>query len=230
MSRLLNLLRRTVEVSCCVVVLTAGSSARASDLPQPVLQWLAAQTQVSSWTADLTQTRKLKSLTQPLISNGRVWFAVPNKIRWELGSPARTIAVRGVGDLVVVYPLLKRAERFSLNGSGPWKEVIALMEGGFFRDAAEFDRQFKVLSVTTTNAICTLQLQPKSSGARRMMPLFTLAFGVSDHGLVGTELQFADGSTLRNEFANAIRNPQLEESVFVPPVDPSYTVVEPMKR
>ena len=31
-------------------------------------------------------------------------------------------------------------------------------------------------------------------------------------------------------FLDETGNPKLEESVFVPPIDPSYTVVEPMKR
>src|SRR6266478_1010237 len=56
--------------------------------------WFNAQTNVQSWSAEVIQTRSLKTLTQPLIAHGRVWFAAPNRFRWEIGTPAKTIAVR----------------------------------------------------------------------------------------------------------------------------------------
>ena len=230
MTRLSATLRRGLGLVWLLVLLAGAPCLPAADLPQPVQAWLSAQTNVLSWSAEFTQTRRLKSLTQPLVTQGRVWFRVPNRIRWELGTPAQTVAVRGAEDFVVAYPKLKRAERYSLSGSGPWKEALALLEGGFLRDPAEFDRQFKVMTVSTTNSVCTVQLQPKSGGARRMMPLFTLAFGAVDHVLVATELQLADGSTLRNEFSGSVLNPKLEDSIFSPPIDASYTIVEPMKR
>src|SRR5215831_15574805 len=70
--------------------------------------WLAAQTNIHSWSADFIQTRVLKSLAQPLTATGHVWFAFPNRFRWELGNPPQTIAVREAGELLIVYPKLKR--------------------------------------------------------------------------------------------------------------------------
>ena len=33
-------------------------------------------------------------VNQVLTESGHVWFAAPNRFRWELGHPAKTIAVR----------------------------------------------------------------------------------------------------------------------------------------
>src|SRR5438128_2520153 len=60
----------------------------------PLTQWLNAQTNIQTWEAEVTQTRTLKTLAQPLVSYGHVWFAAPNRFRWEIGNPAQTIAVR----------------------------------------------------------------------------------------------------------------------------------------
>src|SRR4051812_40808007 len=68
----------------------------------PVSAWLAAQTNLQTWSADLTQTRRLKTLTQPLTSTGHVWFVAPNQFRWEIGSPAQTIAVRAGEEMLVI--------------------------------------------------------------------------------------------------------------------------------
>src|SRR5690349_12057324 len=69
-----------------------------------VATWLAKQKDLQTWSADFVQTRTLKSLTKPLTSKGHVWFATPNRFRWELGSPPQTIAVRAEKEMLVIYP------------------------------------------------------------------------------------------------------------------------------
>src|SRR5579885_681698 len=119
----------------------------AAELNPSVASWLANQTNVQSWSADFVQTRSFKSLSKPLTKRGHVWFAAPNRFRWELGSPAETIAVRATNELLVIYPRLKRVERFSLAGNqtGPWKDALALLEAGFPRSAADLESQYNIL-------------------------------------------------------------------------------------
>ena len=52
---------------------------------------------------------------------------------------------------------------------GPWRDALALLEASFPRNRAEMESRFRLLSVTQTNAVWQLALQPKSSLARRMM-------------------------------------------------------------
>ena len=44
-----------------------------------------------------------------------------------------------------------------------------------------------------------------------------------------TELHFADGSTLRNDFKNPALNPKFEEKLFTPEIPPDYKSIEPLK-
>jgi outer membrane lipoprotein-sorting protein len=48
--------------------------------------------------------------------------------------------------------------------------------------------------------------------------------------LLANELRFADGSSLRNDFTNAVLNPKLDDSMFSPPIPPDFKVVEPLKQ
>ncbi len=204
----------------------------AAESPLALQKFLSAQTNLQTWSADLTQIRQLKTLTQPLVSMGHVWFAAPNKFRWEIGSPAQTIAVRGSDEMLVLYPRLKRVEKYPLSGEkmGQWKDTLALLEAGFPRSQAELEKQFKVVSVTPSNDVNVVTLQPKSSSARRMMPQITLSFATNDFQLRATELQFGDGSTMRNEFRRAELNPKLDELLFAPKIDGDFKIVEPMKQ
>src|SRR5678815_5093318 len=62
----------------------AAAQLFAADNNRLVDSWLNAQTNIQTWTADVVQTRNLKSLARPLSKEGRVWFAAPNRFRWEI--------------------------------------------------------------------------------------------------------------------------------------------------
>lgn len=197
-----------------------------------ITSWLNAQTNIQSWSADVTQIRSLKTLTQPLSATGHVWFAAPNQFRWEVGKPAQTIAVRKSDEMLVIYPRLKRAERYAFNGhqNGPWKETLALLEAGFPRNEADLNRQFRILRVNDSSEAVRLDLEPRSAAGKHMMPRLSISFSPQNFTLRETELQFADGSTMRNIFTNPVLNPKVDPALFDPKLSPDYKIVEPMKQ
>src|SRR6185312_5318655 len=88
----------------CLVVFIAFLHERplASDANPELTAWLNSQTNIQTWSAEVIQKRMLKSLTQPLTATGHVWFAAPDRFRWELGDPPETIAVRRPDQLLVI--------------------------------------------------------------------------------------------------------------------------------
>lgn len=215
-------------LSC--LAMGATGSVRAAEAP--VAAWLNAQTNLQSWSASVKQIRSFKTLAQPLEESGRVWFEAPKRFRWEIGSPPKTIAVRESDQMLVIYPRLKRAERFSLTGSqaGPWKETLALLEAGFPRSQAELDARFRIVSQSRTNDLCEISLQPRAASARRMMPLLKVSFSAGDLMLRATELHFADGSFMRNVFSDGTVNPKLDPGLFQPKLEADIQVVDPLTQ
>ena len=134
--------------------------------------------------------------------------------------------------MLVIYPKLKRAEKYPLTAgqTGQWRDTLALLEAGFPRSQAELESRFRVLAEATTNDFHEITLQPKSPSARRIMPQIRLAFSTKDFILRSTELQFADGSTMRNDFTRARLNPTLDESIFTPKLEGDFRMVEPLKQ
>ena len=132
-------------------------------------RWFAAQAELKTWSAELVQIRKLKALKRPLRTPGRVWFSAPGKFRWEIGDPAQTIAVRGPDALVVMYPRLKRAERYPLNGAvaGRWRDALTLLESGFPRSRTELEKSFKIVSMKRDGNYAEFTMVPKSAETRR---------------------------------------------------------------
>jgi outer membrane lipoprotein-sorting protein len=213
-------------------IFTALQNIRADETNSVLDAWFAVQKNLHTWSADFVQTRLLKTLTQPLVARGHVVFSIPHDFRWELGRPVQTIALRHGDEMSVIYPRLKRVERYPLGAAAPveWRDTMSLLQAGFPRDRKEFDAQFQILSLTATNGIWQMSLQPTSSFARRMMPELRIGLATNDFSLASTELVFVDGSRMRNDFTNAVLNPALDEKLFEwsPPAD--FKIIEPLKR
>jgi len=213
-------------------IASALQNVRADETNSVLERWFTAQKNVHTWSADFVQTRALKTLTQPLIANGHISFAMPNDFRWELGQPAQTIALRHGDEMFVIYPRLKRAECYPLGAGTPteWRDTMSLLQAGFPRDRKEFEAQFQILSLAATNGVWQFSLQPKSAFARRMMPELRIGLATNDFSLASTELVFVDGSRMRNDFTNAVLNPTLDEKLFQwsPPAD--FKVTNPFAK
>lgn len=212
----------------CLLARAAGAEPSVALLDR----WISAQTDLHTWTADCTQTRSLRVLSQPLVSNGKVWVMAPDRFRWELGEPAQTIALRQPDQLLIVYPRLKRVEKYPLRAAqpGPWKDALALLEASFPRSREDLDSHFRVLSVTETNSMMRVTLQPRSASARKFMAEIQVSVRTNDFSPLATELRFSDGSSMRNDFTNAVVNAPLKQELFDAKLDSDFSVVEPLRQ
>jgi outer membrane lipoprotein-sorting protein len=219
-----------------VILILTTQALTAADAPEtlsaPVKSWLAAQGEIHTWSADLVQTRTLQSLTEPLTAKGRVWFEAPGRFRWELGQPPQTIAISTLTNLYIIYPRLKRVEVIELAGQqgGPWRSALDMLEAGFPRTEKDMLEHYTVASQNVAGSICKLDLHPRVDMVRRMMPRLEIDFDTNDFMLRGTELEFADGSTMRNDFTNIVKNPTVDETNFSPAIPANYTIVHPQVR
>jgi len=231
-----RLARGRYALSCCLCLLyslapllsQAATTARLDGLFD---HWIEVQTNLQSWSADFTQTRSLKVLAQPLISTGKVWVA-SGQFRWELGQPPQTIALRQPDQLVIIYPRLKRAEKYSLSGAppGPMKDALALLDASLPRNRASMEERFRLLSATETNGTLVVALEPKSASARKFISGIQIGFRTNDFAMASTEMTFADGSRLRNDFMNVALNQAITPDRFEAKLTPDFTVVEPLRK
>ena len=205
------------------------SPVNAAESPAVLDRWLANQTNVTSWTAEFTQVRHLKALTQPLTTPGRLWYEAPDRFRWELGVPAQSIAIRRGDTLLILSPKLRRAEKYSIEAAarGPMKEAMSLLDTGFPRDAADFNRRFELLRLVEEPGAHRFELQPRDARARQLLPFLSLTVQAADLGLAATSIRFADGSELQTLFTNAVRNPKVDPALFDPTPPPDFKLAKP---
>jgi len=219
-------------VGCSLVALSAVSTvAQETTNNAQFNHWFEVQTNLHSWCADFTQTRTLKVLNQPLVSTGKVWVT-PGEFRWELGQPVQTIVLRQPDQLLIIYPRLKQAEKYPLGAvpTGPIKDALALLDATLPRDRATMEKNFSLRSATETNSMLQMTLQPRSDSARKFISEIVIGFHTNDFTIAATEMKFADGSSLRNDFTNVVLNQPIDPAQFEAKLPPDFTVVEPLKQ
>ena len=237
----MQLFSRTLKATAGMCFALSLLSVKAED--DQLAKVLNLSAELESWDADFKQIRTLKTLREPLVAEGHVWYQAPDTFLWRLGNPARTLALKAEPDMWVIYPRLKRAEKYNLETEGPWKDALALMEAGFPRSRERLDASFEwswsapqdqnqdssAKGSASGEGIAVLKMVPKSENSKRWIESITVEFDFNQGALAASELKFTDGSTMRNEFSNFRKNPDFEEDWFQSDrwVLPGYRIARP---
>lgn len=198
----------------------------------PVLSaWLEAHTKLQTWSADVVQTRHLAALAHPLVSTGHVYYSQPGVFRWELGQPPETVAIRSSHELLLIYPGLQRAERYPIQQEqgGPLRDALTLMDAGFPKDEATLRKRYAISKQSADDGFCLIVLEPRASAAKRLISRVSLTFRTNVFTLAASEIDFADGSRLQNEFTHSVNNEPLSDDLFSTNLPPETKLVEPFK-
>lgn len=198
------------------ILILATTTALAEPPPPPDLaplrKWFTRQDEVRTIAADFSQTRALRVLRDPVAVPGRMWFVAPSSLRWELGSPAKTIVVRKGEDILFIEPGKKRAERQSAAQIG--KKMGGMMRFPLADDFAGFQRQFQVLALSSEGKRCHVEMAPRDPQVRKFLALMKLNFDTVTAHLLGFEMAMRDGSSMRNDFSNVRVNQKIDRGIF----------------
>jgi outer membrane lipoprotein-sorting protein len=211
----------------------AGASAQSpgqSPGEAVLVNWLERQVQLNSWSADVTQVRQLKSIARPLAASGVIRVAQPQRFYWQLGDPARTIAVGTPTGLSIAYPRIRRMERYTYSDTAnpALRQVLDLFEVGFPHSAAAFSGRYELVAANQIDSAWRFELQPRVPQARQLLERIYVEVNAADLELRATEFVFPDGSVMRNEFSNPQVNPPLDDTLFVLEPEADWEVTEPL--
>lgn len=219
-----------VLAMCVWANLAAGQLAAPVVMGEPDWDaWWKAQAGVRTWQASFKQERLLVTLDKPLETPGRVWYAAPDFFRWELGDPVQTIAMRSSNAIWLIYPKLRRAERYQTDAAGhsAWAQMASMFEAGFPQSREALEKKFRPLSTIRTNGQSVLSLAPRGSAARRFLPELRLGIEGNPPVLSMTSMKLADGSLMKNYFSAQRMNEVIPRRVLEFPDLDGYTVTEP---
>ena len=134
-----------------------------------VVEWLNAQKEVRAVEASFSQERKLRTLRRVLKSEGKLWFIAPDRFRWEVGDPAKMVALQsGDGKVTVIEPRKKRAKVYDPANPEHAEMVqrLGLMKPGFGGGAEKFKEQFEVKKVSRAEGSDTWEAEMSFKDSR----------------------------------------------------------------
>lgn len=198
--------------------LGSGSMAAAATIDDaPVRRWVARAGELKSVAADFRQERYLRALTKPLITPGKLWYRADGAMRWQIGEPPKTIALRlrAGAHVTVLEPAAKIRRSFSAEQAGMSGGAIALLDAGFPESYEAFEKRFRVEAVDRDEAgAWRVTAQPRDPALTVAVQRMVFRVDAETSHLRGIEIWLRDGSRIENHFTALTENAPVPDSLF----------------
>jgi len=197
-----------------LTLLTLISVARAELDIKPLEAWIGRQKTLRSLDANFVQERKLPSLKKPVSTPGRMRMVRPGKLLWELGTPAKTMAVSDGTTMTLLDVVKKRGKK--IEAGSPEAKQFTMLSDESFRDLASFQQAFELVESRMTGRIYQLTVRPKDKSMRKHVAWMFMDIDTTTQELRAMDLEMDDKTRIRTVFSNAQINPKIDPAVFTP--------------
>ena len=176
--------------------------------------WIKAQGEIVSLRGNFSQERKIKVLRKTLVAPGRFWYQAPDQFRWEIGDPARSIAIHTREKFTIINLEKGKAEVQDIGNGDDNSRMVAYFHLSFPRNWESFQREFRVLSVEDSGGVLRAELVPLQPGSTRGVRTITFEIDSKSYATRAFVLSLKDGSEMRTSFSGVQRDVPLPRSTF----------------
>ena len=168
--------------------------------------------QLKTLRCDFVQRKTISILSDEMVSDGRMYFKQPDKLRWEYTKPYQ-------------YQFVLNGDKVMIN-SGTTKNVIDVSSSKIFReisriivsgingsgifDRTKFDARFLVGAKNDMVA-----LTPKQKEIKQMFNEIHISFDRADYSVDSVEIVELNGDKTLIEMRNKQINKELDDEIFV---------------
>jgi len=174
--------------------------------------WLKRQSTIETMEVAFVQERKLPSLKQPVSTPGKLAFAKPGRVRWQLGDPLATLVLSDGAAITMIDYGAKSARR--IPADSPQAARFGMLTGHGFQSVENFHAMFEVAAHRVESGIHQYTLRPKERKTRAEVPWVFLDIDPAGHDLRAMELEARDGSRIRTVFQKPRLNVSLPAAMF----------------
>lgn len=167
---------------------------------------------INTLQCDFTQTKTLSIMDEQMVSKGRMFFARPNKLRWQYTSPYDYTFI--ITDDKVLIGKGKTKNSIDLKGSQAFQEIARMIAGSVTGRCLTEKNDFDV-QIQTTNVTYMALLKPKKSQMRKMFKQIRLTFSKKERIVTQVEMTDANGDQTVIKMQNVIKNEKVDNKVFV---------------
>jgi outer membrane lipoprotein-sorting protein len=211
--------------SAFVFLVTSASAAPMSsgEIQDLVNRLQALHESSNSLEANFREERRMAMLKEPVVSQGKIWFTMPDKIRREIGGSTPSTTVINGKKMVIFYPKFKEEELYDLEKRPMLKDSLQALTAGLnFRQVSAY---YNIEGSHEGNQYRVV-LTPKTAAIRKIVKSVTLTI---DRNLTPQHVVFesARGEKVNVTYSDVRRDP-VPESVYQFNPPPGTNVTTPL--
>jgi outer membrane lipoprotein-sorting protein len=206
----------------------AGSAAVAAPMSPGEIQDLLSRLQAmhessSSLQANFREERHMSMLKEPVVSQGKIWFTIPDKIRRDIGGNTPSTTVINGPKMVIFYPKFKEEEVYDLEKRPMLKDSLEALTAGLnFRQVSTY---YNVEGSKEGNEY-QIVLTPKTGAIRKVVKTVTLTL---DRNLNPQHVVFVSSRGERVDVSYSdVRREPVPESTYQFSAPPGTNVTTPL--
>lgn len=169
---------------------------------------------LKSMSCTFTQTKHLSLLSDKMVSEGKMSYKQPNKLRWEYTSPYQYLFI--FNGTKVYVGNKSRKDVIDTNSNKLFKEVARIMmstvTGTALSNAADFS-----VSIEDGKTLWNVTLIPKKKEMKKMFTRIVLSFSKSDLMISEINLHEKNNDRTNIRLRNIKTNIAINESLFAIP-------------
>jgi outer membrane lipoprotein carrier protein len=170
---------------------------------------------IKSVSAKFTQSKHMKILARPLISEGRFFFASPSSLRWEYLKPVKSILLMQ-GNRVKSYIEGRNGLIEDTKSKAQIMEIITQQITAWLNGRFHDDPNFAASLVTgdMTGSPDKIVLTPKSKSFAKIISSIELAVSRKEGTIKSVRINETEDSYTLIEFSEILHNSNIDEKLF----------------
>ena len=206
--------RRIIAIFLLALAMTAtaGAAELTDARKQEVIARInSAVSRLHSMSCSFVQTKHLSLLSDKMVSEGRMYYSQPDRLRWEYTSPYKYLFIFNGNKVYVGND--SRKDVIDTNTNKIFKEVARIMmstvTGTALSNAADFDTE-----AAEEKGSWVVTLVPRKKEMRRMFAKITMTFSKSASMISELSIYEKNGDRTDIKFKDVLSDAKVDESLF----------------
>lgn len=195
-----------------ILLICLGTVPAHAQTEQEIMGIIAkANSEIRSLECGFVQTKSLRILNDKMVSDGRMYYVHPGKLRWEYVTPYSYTFVLN-GDKASVKDS-GRSDTRDIGKNRNFRRLTGMIMGSLTGEAIADDRTF-ITSVEEMSGGWAVTLVPRKSEMKQMWKSLVMHFDRKAGSIVKVEINETSGDRTVIEFTDIIKDGQIDDSVF----------------
>ena len=194
------------------MTVTAGAAELTDARKQEVIARInSAVSRLHTMSCSFVQTKHLSLLSDKMVSEGRMYYSQPDRLRWEYTSPYKYLFIFNGNKVYVGND--SRKDVIDTNTNKIFKEVARIMmstvTGTALSNAADFDTE-----AAEEKGSWVVTLVPRKKEMRRMFAKITMTVSKSASMISELSIYEKNGARTDIKFKDVLSDAKVDESLF----------------